>query len=107
MFDRLKAEADEKRLADSPENTQARTTGQMAGNAMISEDYLLNRLFTYHAPSQQQLQHYETLREAARHFAKVILSNVPGGADRSAALRKVREAVMTANAGIACDGISF
>jgi hypothetical protein len=58
--------------------------------------------FTYHRPTQEQLLIYHELREAAGAFALSIVNLVPPGPDRTAALRKVREAVMTANAGIAC-----
>ena len=44
---------------------------------------------------------YERLRSAARAFSEEILECTPVGADQSAAIRKVREAVMTANAAIA------
>ena len=70
-------------------------------------DYLLREIFQYHAPSPFQQKSYETIREAAKHFAAVLIANTPACADRTAALRKVREAVMTANAAIALDGLSF
>ena len=41
--------------------------------------------------------------DAAKVFASVLLANTPPSADQTAAIRKVREAVMTANQGIACD----
>ncbi len=72
-----------------------------------SEDGLLNHIFSYHSPTSETLPKYAALREAARHFAKTILMNVPPGADRTLAIVKVREAVMTANAGVALDGVSF
>jgi len=49
------------------------------------------------------VQRYTTIREAALQFAKVLLANSPACADQTAAIRKVREAVMTANAAIACN----
>ncbi len=58
--------------------------------------------FEYHAPSETQIAQYALLRQVAKDFAMVILANCPPGADRSAAIRKVRDAVMTANAAIAC-----
>ncbi len=64
----------------------------------------LNNFFTYHPPRGDQVQRYGELRNAARTFAEVIIRCVPEGADQSAAIRKVREAVMTSNAGIACSG---
>lgn len=60
--------------------------------------------FTYHAPSSDDLVAYEKLRNAAKDFAKAINDLVPESADKTAAIRKVREATMTANAAIACKG---
>ena len=59
--------------------------------------------FTYHPPTRTQPARYIALRDAAKTFALVILDNVPDCADRTAAIRKVRETVMTANAAIACE----
>lgn len=60
--------------------------------------------FTYHAPVGDQTAAYQELREAGKSLALAICRLTPQGADQSAALRKVREAVMTANAAIACGG---
>lgn len=60
--------------------------------------------FTYHAPSMDDLVKYQTLRDPAKDFADVINAVCPEGADKTAAIRKVREAVMTANASVACKG---
>lgn len=70
---------------------------------MITDADLVN-WFTYHAPTGEQQVQYIAIREAALDFAKMIVANTPSGADQTAALRKVREAVMTANAAIACGG---
>jgi hypothetical protein len=59
--------------------------------------------FTYHAPNSTQNTKYEAIRKAARELAFTILRNTPGGADQSDAIRSVRNAVMTANQGIACE----
>jgi hypothetical protein len=61
-------------------------------------------VFSYHAPTPDQIPKYETLRAAASVFAQAIVDNTPPCADQTAALRKVREAVMTANAAVALDG---
>lgn len=68
-----------------------------------AEKGLLDKWFSYHPPKGDQVKRYEKLRAQARLFAETIMANVPDCADRSAALRKVREAVMSANAGIACE----
>lgn len=59
--------------------------------------------FTYHSPSPGQRIRYQNLREAGKALALAIWDNCPPGADASAAVRKVREAVMTANQAIACE----
>lgn len=65
---------------------------------------LLDNWFSYHAPQGDQLERYEKLRTAAKGFAMAINDLAPDSADKTAAIRKVREAVMTANAAIACGG---
>ena len=69
----------------------------------FSEDQL-KTIFTYHAPDADQQARYETLRSAALNFAKVLVHVTPLSADQSAAIRHLRECVMTANAAIALDG---
>lgn len=64
----------------------------------------LYKWFTYHAPEGDDVARYEQLREAGLRFAEVIVNLTPESADQTAAIRKVREAVMTANAAIACKG---
>lgn len=61
--------------------------------------------FTYHPPTKDKQQKYEAIRASAAQLAMAICDNTPQCADQSAALRKLREAVMTANQSIACDGI--
>ena len=67
----------------------------------ITQDQL-NNWFTYHSPSQDQTTRYLAIREAGKSLAEVIVANSPDCADTTAAVRKVREAVMTANQAIAC-----
>lgn len=64
----------------------------------------LDNWFTYHSPSVDNLVAYQKLRESARQFAGAINDLVPESADKTAAIRKLRECVMTANAAIACGG---
>jgi hypothetical protein len=69
----------------------------------ISADDLRN-WFTYHSPTPEQLPKYQMIRDAAHNLATVIVANTPSSADQTAAIRKIREATMTANASIACGG---
>jgi len=65
----------------------------------------LDNLFMHHPPaSEADIERYQRIRAAGKAFATVILSDTPKCADQSAAVRKVREAVMTSNAAIACFG---
>lgn len=70
---------------------------------MITQEQLDN-WFTYHAPTDEQIVAYKNIRDAAKYFAEVVCDNTPESADQTAAIRKIREAVMTANAAIACGG---
>jgi len=67
------------------------------------EQSMLQEVFSYHAPTGDQELRYVAIRNAARWFAQAILTNTEKSADQSAALRKIREAVMTANAAIALE----
>lgn len=62
---------------------------------------LLDDLFKYHPPTPEQAQKYDRINEAARAFARVVLTECPRTPDRTAAIRMIREARMTANASIA------
>jgi hypothetical protein len=65
----------------------------------------LDNWFSYHPPKDEEtMRKYEALRAAGRAFAEVIADLTPPSADQTAAIRKVREAVTTANAAIACEG---
>jgi hypothetical protein len=63
-------------------------------------------LFTYHSPEGNQPAQYDAIRSKAKELAHVIVDNTPASADQTAAIRKLRECVMTANAAIALKGIS-
>lgn len=65
----------------------------------------LEEVFKYHAPDDDQKESYEAIRESAKQFALVIGDNCPPCADRTAAVRLLRECVMTANASIALGGL--
>jgi len=67
------------------------------------EQQELNETFSYHAPTGDQPGRYEAVRQAGKEFAEVILENTWPCPDQSAAIRKAREAVMTANAAIALE----
>lgn len=85
----------------------------------ISEADLKN-WFTHHPPVLDKMQRftqdggevvylnqvevYERIRDAGKYFAAIVVALTPSSADQTAAIRKIREAVFTANAAVACGG---
>jgi hypothetical protein len=96
------AETTEKVRADIPQ-----MPGGAANLRPMTEEERVNELFTHKFPTHLTGPKFETIRETARHMAKVILMNVPSGADRYIAIQKLREVVMIANAGIANNGLTL
>ena len=64
----------------------------------------LDHIFTYHAPDVEDIAACGAIREAAKDLVRVIIERTPLCADQTTAIRKVREAVMTANAARALKG---
>lgn len=67
----------------------------------------IEQLFTYHIPTDEQAIQYRRIREAAKALARVIDECCPAGSDRTAAVRHIREALMTANASIATNDAQY
>lgn len=67
----------------------------------------IENLFTYHAPDEDDIIHYNAIREKAKEMAYVLDEHCPPSADRTAAMRQLQDAVMTANRSIACKGDSY
>jgi hypothetical protein len=64
----------------------------------------MDNWFIYHPPkTNEDVIRYQKIRDKAKEFAELVIKLTPPCADQSAAIRKIREAVMTANAAIACD----
>jgi hypothetical protein len=63
----------------------------------------LENVFTYHPPTgREQVATYQVIRLGGKTLAELIDNNVPDGPEKTTAIRKIQEAVMWANAGIAC-----
>lgn len=60
-------------------------------------------LFKYHAPTEIKRMRHEELRAAGLVFAQALMACTPRCADQSAAIRKIREAVMLGNSAIALE----
>jgi hypothetical protein len=69
---------------------------------MISQSDV-NNWFTYHAPTPEQLVAYNDIRQAAKIYAETVNKHVPDSADKTAAMRKIRDSVMAANLAVACN----
>lgn len=90
--------------------SQARFQDQCStGGAMreMTDDEKLVELFKYHSPNETTIPKYAAINQAAKNFAEVLLQNCPRCADRSAAIRLIRDARMTANAAVALNGLSL
>lgn len=61
--------------------------------------------FSYHAPKDDaQMAAYKAIRAAGKALAETVLEYCPDSADKTVAIRTIREAVMWANASVACEG---
>lgn len=65
-------------------------------------DAQIGNWFQYHKPNEEQAEKYERIRKIGGVFAQTIKAATPNGEDQRRAIALVREAVMWANASIAC-----
>jgi hypothetical protein len=68
---------------------------------MRQED--IDNWFQYHTPTPTRLIKYFDLRNSAKAFAELFDKSVPDCADKTAAMRHLRETVMAMNLAIACN----
>jgi hypothetical protein len=61
----------------------------------------VERLFTYHPPTESQQERYKKLREGFRGLADLVLDLTPESPEQTLALRDIHRASMQANAAIA------
>lgn len=79
-----------------------KTIAEVVAEPLSKEEAeLFDDLFTYHAPTGDQAERYAAINGAAKALAVTVHRVCPPSADRSAAIRLIREARMTANASIA------
>ncbi len=67
----------------------------------------ITNLFAYKTPDEDKLLKFAELRRAAAHFAIVVDRLCPPSPDRTATVRQIQDALMTANRCIANDGESY
>lgn len=68
---------------------------------MRQED--IDNWFMYHAPVPEQLGHYTAIRQKAKELAELFNDAIPDSADKTAAMRHLRETVMAMNLAVACN----
>jgi hypothetical protein len=70
----------------------------------IEEDAIINDLFSYHPPTQEQTERFKAIRDKAWSLALSIVTYCPDSPERDTAITKLRETVMWANSAIALNG---
>jgi Xaa-Pro aminopeptidase len=60
--------------------------------------------FDYHKPSDDQVDRITVVRVAHKALVRAIWNIVPSGPDRTVAVRKIHESMMTCNKAIVCEG---
>lgn len=68
----------------------------------MSHEEKISRLFDYHRPTPEQAARYERIGAAVKQLALVLYECCPEGTDLDAAIQRLRETRMLANAAIAC-----
>ena len=71
---------------------------------MSDQNFDPEYVFSHHHATPEKLAKYEAIHAGAKRFAEVVLANVPVCGDRDTVLQLLREAAMTACAGISLDG---
>jgi hypothetical protein len=77
------------------------------GLERFGQEDVIEKLFTYHKPTDEQTIQYKAIRERAKDLVREIDACCPAGPDRTAAVRHIREGVMTANASIATGNAQY
>lgn len=60
--------------------------------------------FDYHKPDDEQVARIAAVRVAHKNLVRAIWPIVASGPDRSVAIRKIHESMMTCNKAIVCEG---
>lgn len=72
-----------------------------------SRHEMITEIMSYHAPTPEMTPKFVYLREAAIALVESIDEHCPPSADRTAAVRQVQDALMTANRSIANNGAEY
>ena len=75
-----------------------------ANGVYRTQEEEMEHRFTYHPPREGQPEKYQTLRDAAKQLALLIVATTPVCREQSLALTSLEEAIFWANASIARKG---
>lgn len=67
-------------------------------------DYPIETWFSYRTPKGSQIVQYMKMCDKAKELAYLIVECCPSGADKTVALRKLREVIMNVSAAISVQG---
>jgi hypothetical protein len=87
-----------------PVMTALQETHGNYGTPVAPGDADLENWFGYHPAQGDQPERYTRVRAAALEFARVVCAECPQSADRTTAVRTIRQAMQWAIASIACGG---
>jgi hypothetical protein len=90
-----------------PAGAQTMPRGFVFSALPTEQEALLAEVFSSHDISGTQQAKMEAVSHGALDFARLILQACPACADRSAAIRLIREATATANAAIGLNGVTI
>jgi hypothetical protein len=66
----------------------------------IEDDAIINDLFRYHPPTEEQTDRFKAIRDKSWSLALSIVTYCPDSPERDTAITKLRETVMWANSAI-------
>lgn len=69
-------------------------------NDPVQLDAIVESIITYHKPDEKGVEAITNIRAATKVLILAIIHNCPRNPDRTAAIRKARETMQTANASI-------
>lgn len=90
--------------APDPRAAQSRVDFTRATNVTPEVEKQIEDAFEYHPWTDEQIYRGKLVRSVLTDAVKMIINCVPPGPDRSAAIRKIREARMDANSAITHGG---
>lgn len=67
----------------------------------MMEKKTIDNNFSYHAPTDKDVKHYEKIRSEAKRLCNIVNKICPDSREKSIAITKLEEVVMWANASIA------